>query len=120
MNALQAVASLRRRGRKPRCVMVELVSDGLRPIDPPVGHLGIAWVDIPRSVGVADVDWRVLRGLTVHLSDSAGDPLRLRAVSKAIAAVDPALLAVFVERDGTTTMHRRFAGDPPRQDSVRL
>lgn len=120
MNALQAVASLRRRGRKPRCVMVDLVADGLRPIEPPVGHLGIAWVDIPRSVGIADIDWRVLCGLNVHLSDSVGDPARLRAAAKAIAAVEPAFLAVFVERDGATTMHRRFAGDPPRQDSVRL
>lgn len=120
MKALQAIATLRRRGRKPRCVMVDLVPDGLQPTTPAIGHRGIAWLDIPRSVGVADIDFRPLVGLQVHLGDSVGDATRLRAVAKAIAEVEPSLLCVFTERDGTTTMHRRFAGDPPRQESVRL
>lgn len=117
MNALQAIAALRRRGKKPRCVMVDLVSDGCTPLQPAIGDRGIAWVDVPRSVGIADIDWRPLTGLSVHLSDSVGNRARLQAVAKAIAEVEPALLAVFIERDGVTTMHRRFAGSPTRTDS---
>ena len=120
MKALQAIANLRQRGRKPRCVMVDLVADGLKPTTPAIGQRGIAWLDIPRSVGVADIDFRPLVGLQVHLGDSVGDPNRLRAMAKAIAEVEPSLLCVFTEHNGATTMHRRFAGDPPRQDSTRL
>lgn len=123
MTALAIVAALRRKGLKPPSVWVDLVPDGRRPMpqdvaDPHFG--GIVWLDIPRSIGIADLDFRPLVGLSVQLGDSAGDPIRLRAVAKAIAEVEPASLCVFVERDGATTMHRRTAGNPPTQGSFRL
>jgi hypothetical protein len=122
--AMDLIAQLRQRLRvKPRVVMVELVADGLRQmpqdvIDPHFG--GIVWLDIPRSTPISEIDFRPLVGLNVHLSDSTSDPTRLRSAAKAIAEVEPALMCVFVQRDGVTTMHRRFAGSPPTQDAFQL
>jgi len=118
MNVLQAIADIRRTGRKPRSVDIDLVREPIPDPDPLFG--GRAWLQIPRSTGIADIDLRPLVGLQVVVTDRAGDPVRLRAVAKALAEVEPALLVVFTERDGVTTMHRRFAGNPPRQESVRL
>jgi len=118
MNVLRAIASIRRAGRKPKRVDIDLVTEAVPDPDPLFG--GAAWLQIPRSAGIADIDFRPLVGLQVFVTDRDGNPGRLRALSKAVADIGPELLVVFTERDGVTTMHRRFAGKPPQQDSILL
>jgi hypothetical protein len=118
MNVLQAIAELRQSGRRPRRVDVDLVAEPIPDPEPLYG--GVAWLQIPRRTGIADIDFRPLVGLQVYVTDRDGNETRLRAASKAIVEVEPALLVVFTERHGAITMHRRFAGNPPTQDSYAL
>lgn len=117
--SLRAIAALRRGGKKPRLAMVFLVAEASTDA-PAIGPRGGISVDIPRSASVADLDFRPLAGLSVQLHDMVGDADRMRAVSKAIVAVNPALFVAFTERDGKWTMHRRIAGDPPKHGSYAL
>lgn len=111
MTHLDLIVDIRSRGAKPNAVFVDLVktidtgNDGLSLS----GHVVC---EIPTSESIADIDFRPLRGLRVHVQDLAFDPIRQRMVAKRIAEVEPACLVMPVVAGDSWTLHRRFAGDP--------
>lgn len=111
MTHLDLIVSIRSRGAKPNAVFVDLVkiidtgNDGLSMS----GHVVC---EIPASESIADIDFRPLRGLRVHVQDLAGDIDRHRLAAKLIAAVEPECLVMPVVDGDSWTIHRRFAGDP--------
>ena len=119
MTHLDLIADIRRRGLKPDAVFVDLVSaidagnDGLSL----TGHVVC---EIAQHEALADIDFRPLRGLRVHLQDIAGDLERHRRAAALIAAVEPACLVMPIHDDEGMTLHRRFAGNPATSDTYRV
>ena len=116
MSAFDIIARLRQRGAKPKHVMLDLVS----------GHATPAWctetgavhAEIGADESLSDIDFRPLVGLSVQLGDRSGNEPRLRRVAKLAADANPAMLAVFVERGHTFTMHRRWADGRTDRSSI--
>ena len=115
MTGMETVADLRRDGVKPAAVVIDVVTT-IRAIDAEAYALspsGIVSVHIARADSLADIDFRPLHGLTVHIH---GERERQARVSKLVAAVEPARLVVPVENDDGWTVHIRIAGNPPTSE----
>jgi hypothetical protein len=87
--------------------MLDLVAG--QPLPAWCTETGAVHAEIGAEESLADVDFRPLVGLRVHLSDRSGDEARLRRAAKLAAEVNPELLCVFVERGDSMTMFRRWA-----------
>lgn len=109
MKGMDTVIKLRRSRCKPAAVFVDLVANHDRDLYR-VGPTGIVCVEIAAGESIADIDFRPLIGLHVHLSDIAGNHERVRQVAKAIAAVRPSIL-VAPRSDGG--FHALQDGNPP-------
>lgn len=112
MKGLDTVIALRRQRQKPAMVMVDLVS-AYTPLLPPIGAGGIVNVEILPSDRIADIDFRPLFGLYVHLQDMTDAPLRLRQAGKAIADVKPQRLVMAFEGGS----HVLTDGNPPTTET---
>lgn len=109
MKGLRVIAALRARGARPVAAYVDLRS-AATGMDGTLGHLGGVYVEIPASVGIADVDWRVFHGLTVVLDDSDGNRVRLHQSARQIAAVKPERLTVNVPAGDSWIVQRCVRG----------
>lgn len=121
MIGLQTVAGLRREGVKPTAVFVYLV-DRLGPLDAErfaLSSFGHVEVTIPRADSLAELDFRPLFGLTVHLANFCDDVKRHRHAARLIAAVNPAHLVMPVWEGECLAVHHRWAGDPARSETHR-
>jgi hypothetical protein len=123
MTGLDTVAELRRAGKKPSAVMIDMVERHTEHSLPiyRVSPKGMVQVEIAAADSLSDIDFRVLTGLRVQLYDHlTGNVARQRRAAKMIAAVNPALLFVAIaDGDGWMTYTRR-AGTPPTTESIRL
>lgn len=116
MSAFDIIARLRQRGAKPKHVMLDLVSG--HPLPAWCTESGAVHAEIGAAESLSDIDFRPLVGLSVQLGDRSGDEARLRRVAKLASEVNPALLAVFIERGDTFTMHRRWADGRTDRSSI--
>ena len=110
MTGMETVAKLRQQGAKPEAVVIDLV-ETIHAIDSEAYSLsptGIVSVHIARSDSLADIDFRPLHGLIVHIH---GERKRQARVSKMVAAVEPARLVVPVEYSEGWRVYIRNSGD---------
>jgi len=119
MTGMDVVIELRLARMKPTAVFVDLVASAGGD-DFAMSSSGTVYVNIGADESLADLDFRPLVGLTVHVNDCAGDHGRHRRVAALVAAVEPALLVMPVVCDGGYVVHRRFAGSPPRTETLHL
>lgn len=119
MTGMEAVIGLRRARLRPSAVFVNLVHRARRD-DAPLSPQGIVTVDIGADESLTSLDLRPLVGLHVHVTDFTADRLRHRKVAAMVAAVDPYLLVMPVRQGDDVVVHRRFAGSPPRTETIRL
>ena len=109
MKGLRVIAALRARGLRPVAAYVDLRS-AATGLDGTLGHRGGVYVELPATVGIADVDWRVLHGLSVVLDDSDGNKARLHQAARQIAAVKPERLTVNVPAGDSWVVQRFVRG----------
>lgn len=102
MNAMDFIADLRLKGRKPAFVMLDLADKAMPAWS---SERGAVYADIAAGDPLADMDFRPLVGLKVHLWDGTGNEARLRRVAKACAEAKPALLTVLTGKG----LHRLWA-----------
>ena len=107
MSGLDIIATLRRKGAKPTHVMLDLVPG--HPLPAWCTSTGAVHAEIGAAESLADIDFRPLVGLSVQIGDRSGNEARLRRVAKLAAEVNPHMLAVFIGRGESMTMHRRLA-----------
>ena len=119
MTGMDMVVELRCAGAKPSGVFVDLV-DEARSDPYALSDTGIVNVNIGRTDRLADIDFRPLVGLRVHVYDFIGDRARHRRAAALIAAVEPELLVMTVVDGDNLVVHRRFAGDPARTETLHL
>lgn len=116
MTGLEAVATLRRKRARPRVVFVDLERPSTErlpswwsneELDP-----GLLHVTIGPDDALADIDFRALTGLNVHVSDYVGNKRRYRKLAAMIAEVEPAHLVMPVWEGDTLVVHQRWAATP--------
>jgi hypothetical protein len=104
MNGLQFVAALRRQGIRPQSVRIDAVTR--KPL--PAWYSGTSvHAEIGPDESIADMDFRPLVGLSVHLGGA--DLKRVRRVAKRAAEVKPALLCVYRDDETGFTLDRLWA-----------
>jgi hypothetical protein len=112
--SLQLLAELRRVGKRPPSVHLEIVNEVDRfAAQYPFSPWGPMHIQIPDSLHLSDVDWRVLHGLRVHIMGMYPEHAdRVRKATKAAQSVDPAELTVLCPDgdSGAWTAHRRVLG----------
>ncbi len=120
MTGMKTVIALRRKMVKPSAVFIDLVER--------ISHLeaeflsfnentGIVHLTIAAEERLCDLDFRPLVGLTVHLHTDSATQARGRLLAAMVASVNPKHLVWSVPSGELTTVHQRFAGDPPRTES---
>ena len=112
--SLQLLAALRKSGKRPKSVHLEIVAEVDRyAAQYPLSPWGPMHVQIADSVHLSDVDWRVLHGLPVHIMGLYPEQAdRVRKVTKAAQAAEPSEMTVLCPDgpDGEWTAHRRIGG----------
>jgi len=118
MTGMDVVIALRRSGVKPSAVFIDLVKEA--PRDPyALGPTGIVNINIARTDSLAEIDFRPLVGLRVHVIDHVDDRARHRKVAAMVAAVNPVHLTMPVWEGDTLAVHQRWAGEPARTETYR-
>lgn len=113
--SLQLLAALRKSGKRPKSVHLEIVAevDRWKQKYLSVSESGTMHIQVPDTWHLSDVDWRVLHGLPVHIMGLYPEQAdRVRKVTKAVQAADPIEMTVLCPDgpDGEWTAHRRIGG----------
>jgi hypothetical protein len=119
MIGMDTVIAMRQQGVKPDCVFLDLMPhiDAGCPVLSPTGSVT---VQIGPHESLSDLDLRPLVGLYVIVSDPAKSVERHRKLAAMVAEVNPSLLVMPEATADGYTVHRRYAGTPPRTETLKL
>lgn len=111
MKGMEALIALRKAGKKPRFVMLELCRpDGCHGL----AYTGGVSVQVNAGERIAALDLRPLVGCKVGVIDYLGDPDRHLDLFDAAAAAKPAFLWSLFDADEAVVLHTRR---PPKYDT---